>query len=134
MGWGLILSWWNNYKPLKEMRLATFNARSDSVAGKPTFSESFARRRCLIRASGYYEWYSHLVRRRLEEDFSVGHAAEFVLPKQLIAQLALELFDYRVQRQIWRRRDRDRAKRRRATPFEGPPRDFKAEHPVTLEL
>jgi putative SOS response-associated peptidase YedK len=47
-------SWWK--KPLKEMRLATFNARSESVAEKPMFAESFARRRCLIPASGYYEW------------------------------------------------------------------------------
>jgi putative SOS response-associated peptidase YedK len=54
MRWGLIPNWWS--KPLKEMRLATFNARSDSVAGKPMFAESFARRRCLIPASGYYEW------------------------------------------------------------------------------
>jgi len=54
MRWGLIPSWWK--KPLNEMRLATFNARSESVAEKPMFAESFARRRCLIPASGYYEW------------------------------------------------------------------------------
>ena len=54
MRWGLIPGWWN--KPLKETRLATFNARSDSVADKPMFSESLAKRRCLIPASGYYEW------------------------------------------------------------------------------
>jgi putative SOS response-associated peptidase YedK len=52
--WGLIPSRWK--KPLKEMRVATFNARSESVAEKPMFSESFQRRRCLIPASGYYEW------------------------------------------------------------------------------
>jgi putative SOS response-associated peptidase YedK len=50
----LIPGWWN--KPLREMKLATFNARSDSVADKPIFAESFAKRRCLIPASGYYEW------------------------------------------------------------------------------
>jgi putative SOS response-associated peptidase YedK len=54
MRWGLIPGWWR--KPLKEMRLAIFNARSDSVADQPMFSESFAKRRCLIPASGYYEW------------------------------------------------------------------------------
>jgi putative SOS response-associated peptidase YedK len=54
MRWGLIPGWWN--KPLKEMKLATFNARSDSIADRPMFAESFARRRCLIPASGYYEW------------------------------------------------------------------------------
>ena len=45
MRWGLIPSWWK--KPLKEMRLASFNARSDSVADKPMFAKSFARRHCL---------------------------------------------------------------------------------------
>src|SRR5450830_974548 len=54
MRWGLILGWWK--KPLKEMRLATFNARAETVAEKPMFRDSFKRRRCLMPASGYYEW------------------------------------------------------------------------------
>jgi putative SOS response-associated peptidase YedK len=54
MRWGLIPNWWK--KPLKEMRVATFNARSDTIATKPMFRESFERRRCLMPASGYYEW------------------------------------------------------------------------------
>jgi putative SOS response-associated peptidase YedK len=33
MRWGLILSWWA--KPLKELRLATFNARAETVQEKP---------------------------------------------------------------------------------------------------
>jgi putative SOS response-associated peptidase YedK len=54
MRWGLIPAWWK--KPLKEMRVATFNARSDTIATKPMFRDSFQRRRCLMPASGYYEW------------------------------------------------------------------------------
>lgn len=54
MRWGLIPGWWK--KPLKEMRMATFNARSDTIDEKPMFRESFERRRCLMPASGYYEW------------------------------------------------------------------------------
>lgn len=54
MRWGLIPNWW--HKPLKEMKLATFNARAESVATKPMFRDAFKSRRCLIPASGYYEW------------------------------------------------------------------------------
>jgi putative SOS response-associated peptidase YedK len=53
MRWGLIPYWWN--KPLKEMRLATFNARAETVATKPMFRDAFKSKRCLIPASGYYE-------------------------------------------------------------------------------
>jgi putative SOS response-associated peptidase YedK len=54
MRWGLIPYWWN--KPLKEMRMATFNARAETVTTKPMFREAFPKKRCLIPASGYYEW------------------------------------------------------------------------------
>jgi putative SOS response-associated peptidase YedK len=51
--WGLIPSWWK--KPLKELP-ATFNARAETVAEKPMFRAAFKSRRCIIPASGYYEW------------------------------------------------------------------------------
>lgn len=54
MRWGLVPGWWK--KPLKELRLATFNARVETVAVKPFFRGAFKRTRCLIPASGYYEW------------------------------------------------------------------------------
>jgi putative SOS response-associated peptidase YedK len=54
MRWSLIPSWWS--KPLKEMKVATFNARAETVADKPMFRDAFRRTRCLIPASGYYEW------------------------------------------------------------------------------
>jgi putative SOS response-associated peptidase YedK len=54
MRWGLVPFWWS--KPLKELRLATFNARVETVTTKPFFRESFRRRRCLMPMSGYYEW------------------------------------------------------------------------------
>jgi putative SOS response-associated peptidase YedK len=54
MRWGLIPSWWS--KPLKEMKLAAFNARVETVMDKPMFRDAFKRTRCLIPASGYYEW------------------------------------------------------------------------------
>ena len=54
MRWGLIPGWWK--KPLKEMRVATFNARAETIAEKPMFRDSFKHRRCLMPASGCYEW------------------------------------------------------------------------------
>jgi putative SOS response-associated peptidase YedK len=38
------------------MKLATFNARAETVATKPMFRSAFKRNRCLIPVSGYYEW------------------------------------------------------------------------------
>lgn len=54
MRWGLIPNWWS--KPLKEMKVATFNARAETVTEKPMFRSAFEKSRCLIPASGYYEW------------------------------------------------------------------------------
>ena len=54
MRWGLVPAWWS--KPLKELKLATFNARVETVAQKPMFRGAFKRKRCLIPVSGYYEW------------------------------------------------------------------------------
>jgi len=55
MCWGLIPPWWS--KPLKDLvRLSTFNARVETVTTKPFFREAFKRTRCIIPASGYYEW------------------------------------------------------------------------------
>jgi putative SOS response-associated peptidase YedK len=53
MRWGLVPGWWK--KSLKEVP-AIFNARSDTVADKPMFRDVFRRSRCIIPASGYYEW------------------------------------------------------------------------------
>ena len=47
--WGLIPSW------SKEPN-AIINARAETLETKPSFSESFQRRRCLILADGFYEW------------------------------------------------------------------------------
>ena len=49
MRWGLVPFWWS--KPLKELKLATFNARAETVTEKPFFREAFKRTRCLIPVS-----------------------------------------------------------------------------------
>jgi putative SOS response-associated peptidase YedK len=53
MRWGLIPYWWK--KPVTQLP-ATFNARAEGVASKPMFRDAFKRHRCIIPASGYYEW------------------------------------------------------------------------------
>jgi putative SOS response-associated peptidase YedK len=50
--WGLVPFW------AKDAAIGhrLINARLDGLAAKPAFREAFARRRCLIAASGFYEW------------------------------------------------------------------------------
>ena len=52
MRWGLVPSW---YKTPTDGPLI-LNARSDTVAEKPAFREAIRQRRCLVLASGFYEW------------------------------------------------------------------------------
>ncbi len=51
--WGLVPSWAKDPKIGSRM----INARMESVADKPAFRKAFARRRCLLPADGYFEWY-----------------------------------------------------------------------------
>src|SRR4051794_31107934 len=53
MRWGLVPFFWK--KTLKEVP-ATFNASAETVHEKPMFRDAFKRRRCIIPASGFYEW------------------------------------------------------------------------------
>jgi putative SOS response-associated peptidase YedK len=50
LAWGLVPGW------VEEPGSGIINARSESVADKPSFREAFERRRCLVPADGFYEW------------------------------------------------------------------------------
>jgi putative SOS response-associated peptidase YedK len=50
--WGLIPSWSTDAKIAYKL----INARSETVASKPAFRAAFKKHRCLIPASGFYEW------------------------------------------------------------------------------
>ena len=49
--WGLI-PFWMKEKP----KVPHINARAETVHKLPLFREGFAKRRCLIPATGFYEW------------------------------------------------------------------------------
>ena len=50
--WGLIPSWAKDPGIGNKM----INARSETLAEKPSFRNAYKRKRCLILADGYYEW------------------------------------------------------------------------------
>lgn len=52
MKWGLVPSWSKDGK----MAGATFNAKAETIAEKPTFRAAFQSRPCLVPADGFYEW------------------------------------------------------------------------------
>jgi putative SOS response-associated peptidase YedK len=51
--WGLVPSWAKDPGIGNRM----INARRETVAEKPAFQRAFAKRRCLLPADGYFEWY-----------------------------------------------------------------------------
>jgi putative SOS response-associated peptidase YedK len=58
--WGLIAPWQKNFTEARNSQSHAINARSESIHEKPTFRQAFRTTRCLIPATGYYEWATSL--------------------------------------------------------------------------
>src|SRR5262245_33408773 len=52
--WGLVPSWAKDPSIGNRM----INARMETLSEKPSFKRPFAKRRCILPADGYYEWYT----------------------------------------------------------------------------
>lgn len=76
MKWGLIPSWTKNEEDAKVIRFKTFNARSESITQKPSFSASFKNQRCIIPVKGYFEW-QHIGKEKIP--WYIYHAEDEIL-------------------------------------------------------
>ena len=52
MKWGLIPYWSREYK----VKFSNINARAETVTISPAYRMPFQKQRCLIPATGFYEW------------------------------------------------------------------------------
>jgi putative SOS response-associated peptidase YedK len=74
--WGLIPAWTKSIDEANIIRYKTFNARSESIATKPSFSSSFRSKRCIIPVKGFFEW-QHVGNKKIP--WYVYHAENEVL-------------------------------------------------------
>ncbi|MEY3254749.1 MAG: hypothetical protein RJA01_755 [Actinomycetota bacterium] len=58
--WGMIAPWSKNLSEALRSQSQAINARSETIHEKPTFRQAFRKSRCLVPASGYFEWATEL--------------------------------------------------------------------------
>lgn len=54
--WGLIPFWTDTLEDAIAIRNRTINARSETIFSKPSFREPIRKKRCLVPASGFFDW------------------------------------------------------------------------------
>ena len=53
--WGLV-PFWSKPEQASKPSYSTINARAESIQGAASYREPFRQRRCLVPATGWYEW------------------------------------------------------------------------------
>ena len=79
VSWGLIAPWSKSGEEALRSQSQAINARFESVHEKPTFKRAFSRTRCLVPASGYYEWATELGRYKTKQPVYISREDEHLL-------------------------------------------------------
>ncbi|MBC7462694.1 MAG: SOS response-associated peptidase, partial [Actinobacteria bacterium] len=78
--WGMIAPWYKDLATARAAQSHAINARSESVFEKPTFRDSFRKRRCLVPVDGYYEWATALGQYPPKQPFFISRSDGASLP------------------------------------------------------
>lgn len=70
--WGMIAPWSKNEIEAQRSQSMAINARSETVHEKPTFRRAFKSQRCIVPASGYYEWATSLGQYKTKQPFFIS--------------------------------------------------------------
>lgn len=79
VSWGLIAPWSKSGEEALRSQSQAINARFESAHEKPTFKRAFSRTRCLVPASGYYEWATELGRYKTKQPVYISREDEHLL-------------------------------------------------------
>lgn len=71
--WGMIAPWQKSVSEARASQSHAINARRESIHEKPTFRDAFRMTRCLIPATGYYEWATSLGKYSPKQPFYISH-------------------------------------------------------------
>lgn len=71
--WGIIAPWLKTLSDARASQSHAINARSESIYEKPTFRHAFRTSRCLIPATGYYEWATSLGKYPPKQPFYISN-------------------------------------------------------------
>jgi putative SOS response-associated peptidase YedK len=76
----LIGPWLTDFQEARASQSRAINARSESIHEKPTFRNAFRATRCLVPASGYYEWATALGKYSPKQPFYISSRDDKQLP------------------------------------------------------